>query len=651
MIVGTAGHIDHGKTLLVKALTGVDTDRLKEEKARGITIELGFAYVPLAAGQDGAEATSSRMLGFVDVPGHERFVHTMLAGAASVEFVVLVVAADDGVMPQTREHLQIVDLLGISEGVVALNKIDLVDASRRLEVEAEIRAALAGSSLAGADILPVSARNGEGIADLKRRLVEEAESRPDRASSGAFRMALDRSFTVAGSGTVVTGTVVAGKVAVGDQVVALPRGIQARVRSLHANGREATSAKGGDRAALNLASIERADLTRGDWLVSPAHVAMTTRFDAELRLLAGEPRALRTWTPVHVHLGTSAVAARIVLLEADTLPPGGRALAQIVLDAPVPARSGDRFVIRDDGAERTMGGGTVVDPRAPQRKRRTPERRALLEALRIADPATSFDRLTELPPGVVSLDAFLVDRGLEAGFGDDLIADLELIATTIDGERWTVTSDRLGELMRSAADALSRYHAAHPEQSGMARDALRLAMVPRLPKPAFAAALQLLADAKAVIVQAGSVRLPSHTSSLGAADQKLWERMLKLIEDDRYRPPQVREMAEQLGQPVANVRKLAKTMARLGNIVEIATDRFFLRGALVDLGLRAKDLADRNPGRMFTAAEFRDAAGSGRNVGIQILEYFDRQGLTLRKGDERSVVKDPVTVLDRGRSA
>jgi len=450
---------------------------------------------------------------------------------------------------------------------VALNKIDLVDASRRLEVEAEIRAALAGSSLAGVDILPVSARSGDGIPALKRRLVEEAESRPDRASGGAFRMALDRSFTVAGSGTVVTGTVVAGSVATGDQVVALPRGSQARVRSLHANGREAAAAKGGDRAALNLAGIERADLTRGDWLVASTHVATTARFDAELRLLASEPRPLRTWTPVHVHLGTTAVAARVVLLEAETLAPGGRALAQIVLDAPVPARSRDRFVIRDDGAERTMGGGTVVDPRAPQRKRRTPERRAWLEALRIADPATSFDRLTELPLGVVSLDAFLIDRGLESGFGDDLVADLELIVTSVDSERWAVTSDRLNVLTRNAAEALSRYHAAHPEQSGMARDALRLAMVPRLPKPVFAAALQILAGAKAVIVQAGSVRLPSHTSSLGAADQKLWERMLKLIEDNRYRPPQVREMAEQLGQPIAAVRKLAKTMARLGNIV------------------------------------------------------------------------------------
>lgn len=648
MIVGTAGHIDHGKTLLVKALTGVDTDRLKEEKARGITIELGFAYIPLDADK-AAAAGAEDMLGFVDVPGHERFVHTMLAGAASVDFVVLVVAADDGVMQQTREHLQILDLLGLSEGLVALNKIDLVDADRRREVESEIRAALAGSTLAGADILPVSARTGDGVAELKQRLIEEAMSRPERRSRGAFRMALDRSFTVPGAGTVVTGTVISGSIAVGDQAVALPQQGEARVRTLHANGRDASIARAGDRAALNLAGIERSAVGRGDWLVTTGHTVTTARFDVELRLLASEPRALKTWTPVHFHLGTSAVAARIVLLEAETLAPGARALAQIVLDAELPVRFADRFVIRDDGAERTMGGGTVVDPRAPQRRRRTPERRALLDALRVPDGATALDKLMSLPPGIVALDAFFVDRGMETAVADQLLADLELSVVTVSGERWTATGTIVNGLVAAATQALTAYHKAHPEQPGMGLEALRLAMAVRLPKATFAAAVQMLTDAGAVVVQAGSIRLPSHASSLGAADQKLWDRMLKLIEENRYRPPQVREMAEQLGQPIANIRKLAKTMARLGSVVEVATDRFFLRAALIELGQKAEELARKNAAKTFTAADFRDAAGSGRNVGIQILEYFDRQGLTLRKGDERMVAKDPVAALDKGR--
>ncbi|MFM9941030.1 MAG: selenocysteine-specific translation elongation factor [Hyphomicrobiaceae bacterium] len=644
MIVGTAGHIDHGKTLLVKALTGVDTDRLKEEKARGITIELGFAYIPLDA-EKAAAAGAEDMLGFVDVPGHERFVHTMLAGAASIDFVVLVVAADDGVMPQTREHLQILDLLGLSEGLVALNKVDLIDAARRREVEAEIRAALAGSTLAEADIVPVSARTGEGVAGLKTRLIEEALSRPERRSRGAFRMALDRSFTVAGAGTVVTGTVISGAIATGEQAVALPHGGEARVRTLHANGREAQKAQTGDRAALNLAGIERSVVGRGDWLVAKGHAVTTARFDVQMRLLGTEPRPLKTWTPVHFHLGTSAVAARVVLLEAETLAPGGRALAQVVLEQPLPVRFGDRFVVRDDGAERTMGGGTVVDPRAPQRRRRTDERRALLDALLEPDAASALDKLLALPPGLLSLDAFIVDRGLDVAAGEQMLADLELTAVTVEGERWTAAASTLDGLKVSAGTVLAAYHAAHPEQAGMGQEALRLAMMPRLAKPMFAAALQMLVDAGSVVVQAGSVRLPSHTSSLGAADQKLWERMLKLIEQDRHRPPQVREMAEQLGQPIASVRKLAKTMARLGSVVEVATDRFFLRVALIELGQKAQALSQESPTKMFGAAAFRDAAGCGRNVGIQILEYFDRQGLTLRKGDERHVVKDPLAAL------
>jgi selenocysteine-specific elongation factor len=474
-------------------------------------------------------------------------------------------------------------------------------------------------------------------------------SRPERQSHGIFRMALDRSFSVAGAGTVVTGTIVSGKVAVGDHVVALPRRVEARVRSLHANGREAAVAHAGDRAALNLAGIERSALERGDWLVAKGHDATTQRFDAEVRLLKTETRPLRTWTPVHLHVGTSAIAARVVLLEAETLAPGASALAQIVMEAPLPIRHGDRFVIRDDGAERTIGGGTAIDPRAPQRKRRTPERRAMLDALREPDATLALARLIELPPGIVPLDAFVVDRGLGPDATESLIADAELITATVEGERWAASAEAVAALRKSVETALAAYHAAHPEQAGMAPDRLRLALTPRMAKPVFGAAIQMLIDQQAVVMQAGAVRLPSHSSSLGAADQKLWERMLALIEEQKFRPPQVREMSDQLGQPITAIRKLAKTMARLGNVVEVATDRFFLRSALVELGQKAADLSRKGPNRMFTAAEFRDAAGCGRNVGIQILEYFDRQGLTLRKGDERSVVKDPVAVLEKKR--
>ena len=507
MIVGTAGHIDHGKTLLVKALTGVDCDRLKEEKARGITIELGFAYVPLPGGGT---------LGFVDVPGHERFVHTMLAGAASIDFVVLVVAADDGVMPQTREHLQILDLLGLSEGVVALNKIDLVDSARRAEVEAEIRAALATTTLAGADILPVSAATGEGIADLNERLMLEAESRPERASQGAFRMPVDRAFTVAGAGTVVTGGIVAGRIAVGDIVVALPSGLEARVRSLHALGAASETAEAGQRAALNLAGLDRQTVQRGHWLVSPGQRTASQRFDAKLRLLASEARSLRTWTPVHLHVGTSQIEARLVLLEGETLAPGQEALVQVVAEAPLPVRSGDRLVIRDAGAERTMGGGTVVDPRAPQRFRRTPTRLAELSALAERDPADALANLLASSPGIVESSALAIDRGLADAEAARLIELLAPAVAVVGDAQFAALPETLERLGAQVEERLAAFHAASPERPGMPEDALRLALEPRMSKRQVRALIVMLGPLGRVVGQSGHVRLASHSSSLGA---------------------------------------------------------------------------------------------------------------------------------------
>ena len=637
MIVGTAGHIDHGKTLLVKALTGVDCDRLEEEKARGITIELGFAYVPLPDGGT---------LGFVDVPGHERFVHTMLAGAASIDFVMLVIAADDGIMPQTREHLQILDLLGLSEGLVILNKSDLVDEARLDEAIGEVRGALAGTSLADADIVPVSALTGFGIDALRERLVEEAMSRPERSTVGAFRMAVDRAFTVAGAGTVVTGVAVAGSVATGDTVVALPSGREARVRTIHALGKAAEIGRAGERIALNLAGLDRQAIERGHWLATPAQHESSQRFDMSLRLLASETRPLRTWAPVHLHVGTSEVEARLVLLDAETLAPGGAGLAQVVTETPLPVRTGDRVVVRDAGGERTVGGGRVLDPFAPQRFRRTPERRALLEAMSDVEPEISLARQLELSPGIVDLTAFAAARGLSPSELERVLAAVEPVTAEASGRRYAATAGILERYARTLSATLADFHARAPERPGMPADQLRLSLAPRLSKPHMVALLALLAPTAAIVAQGGLVRLASHSSSLGPADQRLWDRIEALIGGEtRFRPPQVREISEATGQPIANIRKLLKTMARLGAVVEVAADRFFLRPALVELGEMAGALAGASATKTFTAAEFRDRSGAGRNVGIQILEHFDRRGLTLRQGDVRRVVKDPVVVL------
>ncbi len=637
MIVGTAGHIDHGKTLLVKALTGVDCDRLKEEKARGITIELGFAYSDLPDGGT---------LGFVDVPGHERFVHTMLAGAASIDFVVLVVAADDGVMPQTVEHLQIVDLLGLGEGVVALNKADLVDAGRLAEVEAEIRRALAGTTLAHADILPVSAMTGDGVEGLRQRLVEEAVSRPVRGRSGAFRMAVDRSFTVAGAGTVVTGVVISGHVDVGATIVALPAGAEARVRTIHALGKPASAGAAGERVALNMAGLDRQAVGRGHWMVAADQRETSSRLDAQFRLLRTEAKPLRTWSPVFLHVGTSAVEARIVLLEGETLAPGQDCLVQLVAASALPVRSGDRLVLRDAGGERTIGGGRVIDPVGPQRFRRTPQRLAELRALAEPDDALALDGLLELLPGIVDLEAFASRRGLAKSEMAGLIESVQPVVAEAMGRTHAATAATLERYGGQVAARLAIFHAASPERPGMAVDALRLGLEPRLAKPVMAALLALLAPRGNVVLQGGLVRLASHSSSLGAGDQRLWDRIEAAIGvEHRYRPPQVRELSELTGQPIATVRKLLKTMARMGAVVEVATDRFFLKPALLELGQMAGELAQASDAKTFSAAEFRDRSGAGRNVGIQILEHFDRRGLTLRQGDVRRVVKDPTVVF------
>ncbi len=334
MIVGTAGHVDHGKTALVHALTGIDTDRLQEEKARGMTIDLGFAYLP---------APDGNVIGFVDVPGHERFVHTMLAGASGIDFVLLVVAADDGVMPQTREHLAIVDLLGIKRGAVVLSKSDLADTARRAAVAAEIHATLAGTALVDAELIPVSAVTGEGIDALRCLLFEEAVRFAGRADSGRFRLAVDRSFTLHGVGTVVTGTVLSGSASVGDNVVVSPAGLSARVRSIHAQNRPAERGKTGDRCALNLAGegITKEAIRRGDVILDPALHAPTDRIDASLRVLPGEPKPIGQWFPARLHHAAAEVGARIVLLGDDPVRPGGIAKVQLVLDS-ADRRSGGR---------------------------------------------------------------------------------------------------------------------------------------------------------------------------------------------------------------------------------------------------------------------------------------------------------------------
>jgi selenocysteine-specific elongation factor len=631
MIIGTAGHIDHGKSALVRALTGTDPDRLKEEKERGITIDLGFAYWK----QD-----DGRVIGFVDVPGHERFVHTMLAGAHGIDLVLLVVAANDGVMPQTREHLAIVRMLGLDRAVVALTKTDLVDAARRDAVARDIAALLAPTPFAGADILPVSVVTGDGMDALAARL--RAEPERDRAGGLRFRLAVDRCFSLAGAGTVVTGTVLSGQVAVGDQVIVSPAGLGARVRSLHRQNRAAEAAVAGDRCALNLAGpdISRTAIRRGEMVLDPALHAPTRRIDARITLLPDEERPLSTWLPVRVHHAAAEVAGRVVLLEPDTIPPGASGFVQLVLEAPVAALAGDRVVLRDTSASRTLGGGVLLDLRAPERRRRTPERQAVLTALDAPFGADVARALGGRAPWLVDLDLLLRDHGLPQAAGEALLNDAGLIRLPGDGTRWGVAPEIWARLRRAAAGALDAHHAANPDLQGLTAERLRLVIEPRLTPAPFRAALAGMQQAGDLVVEGAWVRRPGHVARLLPADEAVWQAIKPRLDGpERFRPPRVRDFAQALGVDERRVRRVLKSVARRGEVDEVAPDHFFLRRTVAEMVRITERLSDP-PGTLFSAAAFRDHLGegahnAGRKVAIQALEFLDRHGVTVRRADAR----------------
>jgi selenocysteine-specific elongation factor len=637
MIIGTAGHIDHGKTALVRALTGIDADRLPEEKARGITIDIGFAYRPVEGGET---------LGFVDVPGHERFVHNMLAGAVGIDFVLFVVAADDGPMPQTREHLQILDLLGLTNGIIALTKIDLATPERIGDVSQQMRALLAPTGLAKAEILPVSSVTGAGVAALEERLLSAAARLPPRPAAGHFRLAVDRSFTLAGAGTVVTGTVFAGQVAVGDHLRLSPSGLEARVRSIHAQNQAAERGWAGQRCAINLAGpqIDKDKIQRGDWLLAPALHAPTDRFDARLRLLVTETRPLRHWTPVHLHLGAAHVPARVALLDAEVLAPGEEALVQIVTDRPIGALHADRLILRDQSAQRTIGGGTVLDPWPPARGRRKPPRLAALQALQQSNAAAALASLLEVEPGWVDLGRFAQAWNLAPDEAAATWRQAGLTQAATAEQQFGFSVGRWSALRSAVIETLRAHHAKSQESAGLEAERLRQATPIRMPPPVFAALLAALLHDKAVEADGPWLRLPGHAVRLTAADERLWSRVKPLMERGRYQPPRVRDYAEALRAPEDDVRQLLRRLAKMGQVIQVAHDHFFLRSTVVDMVAIADRLATGSADKTVTAAAFRDKIGSGRKVAIQILEFFDRAGVTVRHGDVRTL---SVEKLDR----
>ena len=628
MIIGTAGHIDHGKTTLVKALTGVDTDRLNEEKTRGISIELGFAYAQLPTGE---------VLGFIDVPGHERLVHTMVAGACGIDLALLVIAADDGLRPQTYEHLQILDLLGIERAVVALTKIDHADGERLRRVETDIATALGATPWNGAPIFRVNAAVSDdpGTRQLREYLWDVARAgadgrdaaRPEgRRSDRLFRLAVDRVFTLPGHGTIVTGTAFAGRVHVGDTLTVMPSGLEARVRSIHAQGRPAEGACGGQRCALNLAGIDRNDVTRGDWLTQPGAVSPSTRIDVRLRLLAQGHSTLRAWSSVHFHSGAAHCIAHVVPLDAESLPPGGQARAQLVFESAVCCAPGDRFIVRDAAAAHTLGGGIVLDPSAPSRRRRSSERLRYLDALEQMLGGSGVSALLECAPWGLS-EADLVRL---TGMPSECIA-LPPSAMVIDApgqQRFILLQSTWDTLKERALAGLRRFHAEMPEEAGLDTAHLRRIAAPNAPIALWRILIEQLVHEGALARSRLWLHLPGHVAVLSDADRALLERLEPLLVAGRYDPPWVRELAASVQEQEERVRAVLRKQVSRGAAYQVVHDLFYHVRAIGEMTELAAELTDTRGA--LEAAHFRDALGIGRKRAIQILEFFDRIGYTRR---------------------
>ena len=636
MIVATAGHIDHGKTTLVKALTGVDTDRLPEEKKRGISIDIGFAYRKTAAGD---------IIGFVDVPGHERFVRNMLAGVCGIDYVMLIVAADDGVMPQTVEHLHIVDLLTVRRGIAVITKTDRVPAERVAEVAASVRALLAPTALAGIDVLPVSAISGEGVEQLRDALASAAREHGTREHAGRnLRYAIDRVFTIAGSGTVVTGTVFNGAVAIGDKLMLTPSGIEVRVRGIQKDGQAAQQASAGERCALNVTGADVAQIHRGDWVVAPAIHAPTQRLDVRLQLLAGETQPLKHWTPVHLHLGTADVTARIAIRRGASVAPGASAIVQVIADKPIAALNGDRFIIRDQSAMRTIGGGTVIDPFVASTRRNAQARAAHLAALENADPAAALAALLAGAPAGVDLTQFERAMNLTPDRAAQLTHKPE-IAIVGKEQRVALPRTIVDGIKQSAVDALTRFHRESPQATGFEVSTLRKQLAPALPAATFTALLRELGDEKKIEVAGSSARLPRHVATDNPADEKMWQALKPLLDNAGFNVPPLRELAPAANLKEAILKDFLHRKARTSEVIRVTPERFYPRATLAQLAAVAQVVTQTVPGGQFTAAQYRDATGVGRGLAIEILECLDRLGITQRIGDARKMRKDFVPIL------
>jgi selenocysteine-specific elongation factor len=625
VVVGTAGHIDHGKTALVKALTGIDTDRLPEEKARGITIDLGFAFL---------EEPGGLVIEIVDVPGHERFVKNMLAGVGGIDLAMLVIAADEGVMPQTREHLAICQLLHIKTGLVALTKTDLVEAEWLELVRDDIQRLLEGTFLARSRIVPVSSRTGVGLPELRAALGELARGVSAKAVDRAPRLAIDRVFTVRGFGTVVTGTLAAGRLAVDDRVEVYPRGLQAKVRGLQVHGRPVERAEAGQRTAVNLQGVERASLERGDVVAPPGALLPTVMLDATVELVGDAPRALKSRDRVRVHVGTQEVMGRVVLVGAGVLEPGARAWGRYRLERPVVALPGDRYVIRSYSPIITIGGGTVLDVAPPRFKRRAPALGAHLERL---ERGTAAEVVEEHLRGAGAAGIRAVELRARTPYGPErlraILEELQRAGAVVAVDReWFVHREASDRLRAEVVAILEGFHAQNPLRAGISREELR-SRAANAQERIFAQALAALEAAGLVRSERDQVRLAAHAIRLNPEQ----ERVVSGVEADFRKagpaPPSPEEALGRLGVKGSEKHELFSLLVADRRLLRVKESLYFHREALREIEERL--VAHLRERREIGPGDVKDLLGISRKYAIPLMEYFDSQRVTVRQGERR----------------
>ena len=637
MIIATAGHVDHGKTELVKALTGIDTDRLLEEKARGLSVDLGFAYHTLP---------DNTILGFVDVPGHDNFIRNMLAGVAGIDLGLLVVAADDGVMPQTREHLAILSLMEIRQYIVALTKIDRVSSGRVYDVADQVDRLLTAQGHEGVTIYPVCAPENQGIGELMKAL----KSRVKAASAAwtaehHFRMSIDRVFTLKGVGLVVTGMVFSGAVRKGESMTLSTDGSQVRVRGIRAHNTASNGAKAGERCAINIAGrgLNKEVVRRGNWLMHPSLYAPTRRIDVEVKVLASETGPLKHWTPTHLHIGADHLSARVAVLSGGAIPAGGQGLAQLVVSRDAFAVHGDTFVLRDQSAQRTIAGGRVIDPFSPKRGRARPARIAALNAMQHRNVTDALRALTDGSETGVLLTPFSVAYNLPAPRLDMLIDRLSLRRVGQQSKQRVFCETQWHRLGAKVVGAVKGFHRSKPMSPGASVKDIQLALSPHIETSILEVLLGTLVEEQRLNSRGTRFHLPSHSIRISMRDQQLLDRVAPKLAPRSGTPLSLHQAAADLKVDLETLEMTLKTASRLGKMVLIGKNRYAPTHFVAKLGVVAERLAANSADRCFTTAEYRKQTTLGRNFVIDVLEYFDQIGFTERNGNTRYIrrsVKD-----------